>query len=224
MLEVCTLLRLLLVMPATNKVSERIASALQRVKTYLRTTMNQARLNSSMTLHIHKDKTDNLLFKWLWLAMSTGLHCLENSENTAVYISLCVVFVLYGVYNWNCWQFLVVKSVAVSDWNLEAVLPQLNHCRRGGTCIRALTIFSVHGSLTIQILLPMALGIVTLAGLQYLGSSFSAARSVSFATSRWWRKFKIADSAYTVPFPDFLGQGLASGGSRILKRGVPVRD
>ena len=27
-------------------------------------------------------------------------------------------------------------------------------------------------------------GIVTLAGLQYLGSSFSAARSVSFATSR----------------------------------------
>ena len=34
--------------------------ALRRVKTYLRTTMNQACLNSSMTLHIHKDKTDNL--------------------------------------------------------------------------------------------------------------------------------------------------------------------
>ena len=30
MLEICTLLRLLLVMPATNKVSERIASALRR--------------------------------------------------------------------------------------------------------------------------------------------------------------------------------------------------
>ena len=63
MSEVCTLLRILLVMPATNAVSERSASALRRVKTYLRTTMSQARLNSLMTLHIHKEKTDNLLLE-----------------------------------------------------------------------------------------------------------------------------------------------------------------
>lgn len=60
MSEICTLLRILIVMPATNVVSERSASALRRVKTYLRTTMSQLRLNNLMTLHIHKEKTDNL--------------------------------------------------------------------------------------------------------------------------------------------------------------------
>lgn len=46
MSEVCTLLRLLLVMPATNAVSERSTSALRRVKKYLRATMNHAKLIS----------------------------------------------------------------------------------------------------------------------------------------------------------------------------------
>ena len=42
MSEVCTLLKLILiVLPATDAVSERRASALKRVKTYLRTTMSQ---------------------------------------------------------------------------------------------------------------------------------------------------------------------------------------
>ena len=58
--EVVKLLTLILVMPATNAVSERSASALQRVKTYLRTTMHQDRLNHLMVLHVHKDKTDNI--------------------------------------------------------------------------------------------------------------------------------------------------------------------
>ena len=38
--HVCSLIHLLLVMPATNAVSERCASALRRVKFYLRTTMS----------------------------------------------------------------------------------------------------------------------------------------------------------------------------------------
>lgn len=58
--EVVKLLKLILVMPAMNAVSERSASALRRVKTYLRTTMHQDRLNHLMVLHVHKDKTDNL--------------------------------------------------------------------------------------------------------------------------------------------------------------------
>ena len=37
--EVCVLLKLILVMPSTNAVSERSFSALRRVKTYLRSTM-----------------------------------------------------------------------------------------------------------------------------------------------------------------------------------------
>ena len=58
--EVCTLVQLILVMPATNAISERSFSSLRRVKTYLRSTMTQERLNSVMTLHIHKDLTDKL--------------------------------------------------------------------------------------------------------------------------------------------------------------------
>ena len=54
------LVRLLLVMPATNAVSERSASALRRVKTYLRTTMCDARLNN-LVLHVHKDRCDSLV-------------------------------------------------------------------------------------------------------------------------------------------------------------------
>lgn len=58
--EVVTLVKLILVMPATNATSERTFSALRRVKTYLRTTMTQERLNHLMLLHVHKDKTDKL--------------------------------------------------------------------------------------------------------------------------------------------------------------------
>ena len=58
--EVCKLFQLLLVMPATNAESERAFSSLRRVKSYLRSTMSQERLNHLMVLHIHKDRTDSL--------------------------------------------------------------------------------------------------------------------------------------------------------------------
>ena len=58
--EVVMLAKLLLVMPATNAVSERSFSALKRVKTYLRATTTNQRLNHLMLLHIHKEKTDSL--------------------------------------------------------------------------------------------------------------------------------------------------------------------
>ena len=55
--EVVTLLKLILVNPATNSTSERIFSAMRRIKMYLRSTMGQARLNGLMVLHVHKEKT-----------------------------------------------------------------------------------------------------------------------------------------------------------------------
>ena len=61
--EVIKLLKFILVMPATNAISERSFSALKEVKTYLRTTMTQRRLNHLMLLHVHKDKTDNKKFQ-----------------------------------------------------------------------------------------------------------------------------------------------------------------
>ena len=58
--EVKTVLQLILVMPATNAASERSFSAMRRVKSYLRSTMTQERLNHMMVLHVHKDMTDSL--------------------------------------------------------------------------------------------------------------------------------------------------------------------
>ena len=58
--QVVKLVRLLLVMPDTNAISERSFSAMYHIKTYLRSTMVQERLNSVMVLHIHKELTDSL--------------------------------------------------------------------------------------------------------------------------------------------------------------------
>ena len=58
--QVVHLVKLILLMPATNAMSERSASAMRRIKTYLRTTMTQSRLNHIMLLHIHKHLTDSI--------------------------------------------------------------------------------------------------------------------------------------------------------------------
>jgi len=58
--NVTTLIKLILVMPATNATSERSFSAMRRLKNYLRMTMTQERLNNLMLMHVHKTKTDNL--------------------------------------------------------------------------------------------------------------------------------------------------------------------
>ena len=61
--QVKRLLQLILVMPATNSTSERSFSALRRVKSYLRATMTQERLNYLMLIHVHKERTDALDLK-----------------------------------------------------------------------------------------------------------------------------------------------------------------
>lgn len=58
--HVVTVVKLILVMPATNATSERSFSALRRLKTYLRSTMAQARLNHLLTLHVHREATDSM--------------------------------------------------------------------------------------------------------------------------------------------------------------------
>ena len=58
--EIVILVELILVMPATNATSERSFSALRRIKTYLRTTMSQQRLNDLMILYVHRDSLDEL--------------------------------------------------------------------------------------------------------------------------------------------------------------------
>lgn len=54
------LLKLILVNPATNAISEHSFSSMRRLKTYLRSTMAQKRLNAIILLHVHKETTDKL--------------------------------------------------------------------------------------------------------------------------------------------------------------------
>ena len=58
--EVDKLLRIYLTIPVTTATAERSFSALRRIKTYLRSTMSEERLNNVMLLHVHKDFCDNL--------------------------------------------------------------------------------------------------------------------------------------------------------------------
>ena len=58
--QVTHLVKLILLMPATNAVSERSASAMHRIKTYLHSSMTQSHLNNTMVLHIHKHLTDSV--------------------------------------------------------------------------------------------------------------------------------------------------------------------
>ena len=58
--EVVILIKLLLIAPATNAVSERSCSTLRRIKTYLRTTMTQNRMNNTIILNTHKEELDKL--------------------------------------------------------------------------------------------------------------------------------------------------------------------
>ena len=58
--EIVTLMKLILVMPATNATSERTFSALRHVKTYLQSIITQDRLNHLMFLHTQWEATDAL--------------------------------------------------------------------------------------------------------------------------------------------------------------------
>jgi hypothetical protein len=55
-----SLTKLILTLPATNASSERSFSALKRLKTYLRNSMGQKKLNQCMLLHTYKEMNDDL--------------------------------------------------------------------------------------------------------------------------------------------------------------------
>ena len=54
------LIRLYLKIPVTSASPERTFSALKRVLTYIRSTMNESRLNNCLLPHVHKNLTDEL--------------------------------------------------------------------------------------------------------------------------------------------------------------------
>ena len=58
--QLSKLIVLLLVIPATSATAERSFSCVRRLKTYLRATMSQPRLNHLLLLHVHQDLSDNV--------------------------------------------------------------------------------------------------------------------------------------------------------------------
>ena len=58
--EVIKLLNLMMVVPASSATAERSFSCLRRLKTWLRSSMTQTRLNSVALLHAHRDVEPNL--------------------------------------------------------------------------------------------------------------------------------------------------------------------
>ena len=59
--EVQKLIKLYLTVPMTSVTAERSFSALRRLKTYLRSTMTQERLNHLLVLHCHKELLDEVM-------------------------------------------------------------------------------------------------------------------------------------------------------------------
>ena len=58
--EVHKVLRIYYTIPVTTASAERSFSALKRIKTYLRNSITQHRLNHCMLLHVHRQQTDEL--------------------------------------------------------------------------------------------------------------------------------------------------------------------
>ena len=81
--EVITLLKSILVLPATNATSERTFSAMRRIKSYMQSTMIQERLNHLMILHVHRSLTESLdlieiINSFVKLTVSIGSQYLVN--------------------------------------------------------------------------------------------------------------------------------------------------
>ena len=55
------LVYIMLTMPVTSTTAERSFSVLRRLKTYVRTTMNNDRLSSLALMHIHRDFSVDLV-------------------------------------------------------------------------------------------------------------------------------------------------------------------
>ena len=58
--EIDKVLKMYFTFPVTTSTAERSFSSLRRLKTYLRSTMTQSRLNNLLLLYVHSSDTDNL--------------------------------------------------------------------------------------------------------------------------------------------------------------------
>ena len=74
------LVELIMLVPATNAVSERLCSTLSGVKTYLRSSLIQERLNSCLVLATYKEYVDKLN-----LLEGTKQLCFDNKNCFSIF-------------------------------------------------------------------------------------------------------------------------------------------
>ena len=88
--EIHRFLKLFHIIPATTSTAERTFSALRRIKTYLRSSMTQERLNH-LLLHCHKERTDQLDLQQLAKTF------LGANERRRHFLELCRYIYIYHV-------------------------------------------------------------------------------------------------------------------------------
>ena len=85
--QVIELFEFILVLPATNASSERSFSLLQLVKSYLRATTGQGRLNHLMILSAYKESVDELNLK----DVCKGVYPLKRHKNIIIWEDIIVL-------------------------------------------------------------------------------------------------------------------------------------
>ena len=76
--QVCKVMELILVLPATTAEAERCFSRLKLILTHLRSTLTQERLNHFMVMGLYPDLVDNL---------DTRIHSLSANQNNFLPLS-----------------------------------------------------------------------------------------------------------------------------------------
>ena len=96
--EIHKLLKLYLTIPVTTATAERSFSSLKRIKTYLRNSMTQERLNHCILLHTHRHKTDSLNLVNIAKEFTTRNERCKNFFGVFKYFFLQIIFSCIHVY------------------------------------------------------------------------------------------------------------------------------
>lgn len=105
--------------------SERSASALRHIKTYLRSTMSQARLNHLLLLHTHKDRTDGLQ---LASCLQEFVDCKEHRSDVfgkfwlIHYSSINLLCSFIGAVFTTYWSAYIVWIVHIPSLSIYCIL------------------------------------------------------------------------------------------------------
>jgi len=102
--EVRSLLQIVHTIPVTSATAEHTFSALRCLKTFLRSSMLQSRLNNCMILHVHKDRTDQV--DLVSVAKEFIARCERRRSFFGTFdswlIKLHLVYCYNHLYNYSC--------------------------------------------------------------------------------------------------------------------------